>query len=76
MDLGDDGEHQLDHRGEEQLAGALGLGGVVEELIELIGIQGTFQQGAVHDRDGAGLEESFEERTQLHGDSLFPSRMI
>ena len=70
MDLGDDDEHQLDHRGEEQFAGALGLGGVVEELIELLGIEGAFEQGAVHDGEGTGLEEALEERTQLHGDAL------
>jgi hypothetical protein len=72
MDLGDDSEHQLDHRGEEQLAGALGLGRVVKEPIELRGIQGALQQGAEHDGDGAGLEEAFEERTQLHGAVLSP----
>jgi hypothetical protein len=71
MDLGDDGEHELDHRGEEQFAGALGLGGVAEELIELVGIEGAFEQGAVHDGDGAGLDESLKEGTQLHGDNLF-----
>jgi hypothetical protein len=70
MDLGDDGEHELDHRGEEQFAGALGLGGVVEELIELVGIEGAFEQGAVHDGNGTGLEEALKERTQLHGDNL------
>ena len=70
MDLGDDGEHQLDHRGEEQFASALGLGGVVEELIELVGIEGAFEKGAVHDGDGTGLDESLKERTQLHGDNL------
>jgi hypothetical protein len=74
MDLGDDGEHELDHCGEEQFAGALGLGGVVEELIELVGIEGAFQQCAVHDGDGTGVEESLKERTQLHGDNLFGDR--
>jgi len=68
---GDDGKHELDHRGEEQYAGALGLGGVVEELIELVGIEGAFEQGAVHDGNGAGLEEALKERTQLHGDNLY-----
>ncbi len=69
MDLGDDGEHELDQGGEEQFAGALGLGGVVEELIELVGIEGAFEQGAVHDGDGTGLNEALEERTQLHGET-------
>ena len=53
MDLGDDGEHELDHCGEEQFAGALGLGGVVEELIELVGIEGAFEQ--VRYMTGMGL---------------------
>jgi hypothetical protein len=70
MDLGDDGEHELDHCGEEQFAGALGLGGVVEELIELVGIEGAFEQGAVHDGNGTGLKELLKEGTQLHGANL------
>jgi hypothetical protein len=48
----------------------LGLGGVVEEPIELLGIEGPFEQGAVHDGDGTGLEELLKERTQLHSDNL------
>jgi len=74
VDLGDDGEHQLDHRGEEEFASALGLSGVLEEAIELVGIEGAFEEGAVHDGDGTGLEEALEERTQLHGGDLHCSR--
>ena len=70
MDLGDDDEHQLDHRGEEQFAGPLGLGGVVKEPIEFVGIEGAFEQGTVHDGDGTGLEESLKEGAQLHDDNL------
>ena len=67
VDPGNDGEHELDHRGEEQLAGALGLGGVVEELVELPRVKGPFEQGPVHDRNGTGLKEPLEQRTERHG---------
>ena len=52
--------HQLDDRGEEDLAGVLAGPGPLEEAIDLHGLDGPLQQGAEHDGDGGVLEESFE----------------
>ena len=42
-DAADDGAHQVHDRGEEELAGVLPLGDVLEELVEDPGVQGVLQ---------------------------------
>src|SRR4051794_5165898 len=53
MDPEDDEAHQVDERGEEQLACVLGGGGLLEEPVQFVGVEGAYDQGAEHDGDGA-----------------------
>ena len=67
VDPADDEAHQVDDRGEEQLAGVLGGGGPLEESVQFVGVEGAFQQGAEHDGDGGLLEEPLEDVAESHG---------
>src|SRR4051812_45997597 len=67
MDSADDEAHQVDDRGEEQFAGVLGGGGLLEESVQFVGVEGSFQEGAEHDGDGSLLEEPLEDVAESHG---------
>ena len=67
VDPADDEAHQVDDRGEEQLAGVLGGGGPLEESVQFVGVEGAFQQGAEHDGDGGLVEEPLEDVAESHG---------
>jgi hypothetical protein len=67
LDPADDEAHQVDDRGEEQLAGVLAGGGLLEESVQFVGVEGAFQQGPEHDGDGGLLKESLEDVAESHG---------
>ena len=55
LDVADDGAHQVHDRGEQQGAGVLPLGGLLEQGVDGLGGQGVLQGGTGHDGDGALL---------------------
>src|SRR5512135_1336146 len=67
LDLGDDRPHPIHDRGEQQGAGVLSLGGLLEQGVDRLGREGVLQGGTGHDRDGALPGESLEDIVQDHG---------
>src|SRR3954452_24257977 len=60
----DDRAHQLDDRGEEDLACELTVRILLEEAIDLGGVESMLQERAEHDRDGGLLDEPLEDLTE------------
>jgi hypothetical protein len=65
-DPADDGRHEIDAGGEEELAVSSGPGGPVEEGVEVAGVEGVLQRAADGDGQRALLEESFDHGVQKH----------
>ena len=66
-DAADDDAHQVHDRGEEERAGVLPLGDVLEQCVDGPGVQGVLQGGPGHDGDGALLCEPLEDVVEDHG---------
>ena len=66
-DVADDGAHQVHDLGEQQRAGVLLLGDVLEQGVDGPGVEGVFQGGPGHDGDGALLCEPLEDAVEDHG---------
>ena len=67
LHVGDHQAHQVYHGGEEQAAGVLGLGVLLEQLVERSGRQGVLDGSAGHDAEGTLGEERGEDLVQQHG---------
>ena len=74
--LADDGAHQVHDRGEQQGAGVLPLGGLLEEGVDRLGGEGVLQGGTGHDGDGALLGEPLEDVVEDHGAASLECRYL
>jgi hypothetical protein len=65
-DVADDQGHQVDQAGEEQFPRLLIDLGVIEQFVELVGVEGAFHEDARHDGDRAVLDEALEDLAEQH----------
>ena len=73
----DDGAHQIDDGGEEELVGELPTSDVLEEFIEDPGVHGGLHDPLSHDGQGRIPDETLEDvvknhRCRLRGESVTP----
>ncbi len=76
LDLGDDGAHQVNERGEQQGPGVLPLCGLLEEGVDRLGGEGVLQGGTDHDSDRALLGESLEDVVKDHSATSLECRYL
>ena len=62
----DDGSHQLDHGGEEQLAGVLACGGAFKHSVQFGGVEGPLHEEAEEHGHRGVQNESFKHSAEYH----------